>query len=132
MKPPAVWLPYRKMGQSPTDVMLDDSGGKFGPFDGQLFVGEFTQASVNRVYLEKVGGEYQGACFPFRRVGVRGPAAGPGARRERVCRPEQPRLEQFGPGLVRPERLVWTGRVRSRSRRCRPAPTGSSWSSPGR
>ncbi|MCS7470176.1 hypothetical protein NZK35_26315 [Stieleria sp. ICT_E10.1] len=66
LRPPAVWFPYKKMGQSATDIMLDQSGGKFGPFDGQLFVGEFTQAGVNRVFLEKVDGEYQGACFPFR------------------------------------------------------------------
>jgi hypothetical protein len=46
--------------------MLDDSGGKFGPFDGQLFVGEFTLSSISRVFLEQVDGEYQGACFPFR------------------------------------------------------------------
>lgn len=67
MKPPAVWFPYKKMGQSTTDIMLDASQGKFGPFAGQLFVGEFTQASINRVFLERVDGEYQGACFPFRR-----------------------------------------------------------------
>lgn len=66
MKPPAVWFPYKKMGQSSTDIMLDASGGAFGPFAGQLFVGEFTQAAINRVFLEKVGGEYQGACFAFR------------------------------------------------------------------
>nr|WP_246152024.1 hypothetical protein [Rubripirellula reticaptiva] len=66
MKPPAVWFPYKKMGQSTTDIMLDASDGKFGPFAGQLFVGEFTQAGINRVFLEKVDGEYQGACFPFR------------------------------------------------------------------
>ncbi len=64
--PPAIWFPYKKVGQSATDIMLDASDGKFGPFAGQLFVGEFTQATVNRVYLEKVDGEYQGACFPFR------------------------------------------------------------------
>ncbi|MEM9588623.1 MAG: hypothetical protein AAGA03_15180, partial [Planctomycetota bacterium] len=64
--PPAVWLPYKKMGQSATDILLDDSEGKFGPFAGQLLIGEFTQASINRVFLEKVGGQYQGACFPFR------------------------------------------------------------------
>ncbi|WP_050027358.1 hypothetical protein [Verrucomicrobium sp. BvORR034] len=64
-KPAAVWLPYRKMGMSTTDLSLDDTGGKFGPFSGQFFVGELTQAWVNRVYLEKVEGEYQGACFPF-------------------------------------------------------------------
>jgi len=66
LKPPAVWFPYKKMGQSPTDIMLDESGGKFGPFAGQLFIGEFTQAAINRVFLEKVDGQYQGACFPFR------------------------------------------------------------------
>ena len=66
LKPPAVWFPYKKVGQSATDIVLDDSKGSFGPFDGQLFVGEFTLASINRVFLEKVGGEYQGACFPFR------------------------------------------------------------------
>ncbi|WP_299468382.1 hypothetical protein [uncultured Gimesia sp.] len=66
LKPPAVWFPYKKAGQSATDIMLDNSGGKFGPFDGQFFVGEFTQASMQRVFLEKVEDEYQGACFPFR------------------------------------------------------------------
>ena len=66
LRPPAVWFPYKKAGQSATDIMLDESNGKFGPFAGQLFVGEFTQAAMNRVFLEKVGGEYQGACFPFR------------------------------------------------------------------
>lgn len=65
-KLPAVWFPYRKMGMSTTDVLCDTTGGKFGPFEKQVFVGEFTMSQVNRVYLEKVGGEYQGACFPFR------------------------------------------------------------------
>jgi len=64
--PPAVWFPYRRFGQSATDVLLDASGGRFGPFAGQLFVGEFTQASVQRVFLEQVEGVWQGACFPFR------------------------------------------------------------------
>lgn len=63
--PPAVWLPYNKMGRSATDIQVIDQGGKFGPFDGQLLVGEFTNSEVNRVFLEKVEGQYQGACFPF-------------------------------------------------------------------
>ncbi|QDT49377.1 hypothetical protein Pan258_34260 [Symmachiella dynata] len=66
LQPPAVWFPYKKAGQSTTDIMLDESDGKFGPFAGQLFIGEFTQAAMTRVFLEKVDGEYQGACFPFR------------------------------------------------------------------
>lgn len=63
--PPAVWLPYHKMGRSGTDLRVIDADGAFGPFDGQLLVGEFTNAGINRVFLEKVDGEYQGACFPF-------------------------------------------------------------------
>ena len=63
--PPAVWLPYNKMGRSATDVQVIDADGAFGPFDGQLLVGEFTNAAISRVFLEQVGGEYQGACFPF-------------------------------------------------------------------
>lgn len=66
MQPPAVWFPYKKMGQSTTDIQLDSSDGKFGPFAGQFFIGEFTQAGMQRVFLEKIDGEYQGACFPFR------------------------------------------------------------------
>ena len=65
MRPPAVWLPYNKMGRSGTDLAVVPAGGKFGPFDGQFMVAEFTDAKVSRVFLEKVDGEYQGATFPF-------------------------------------------------------------------
>ena len=63
---PAVWFPYRKMGMSTTDILADSTKGKFGPFAGQIFCGEFTMSFVSRVFLEKVDGEYQGACFRFR------------------------------------------------------------------
>ena len=62
---PVVWFPYKKMGQSAADVLLDDTGGKFGPFAGQLFVGDQMNCSVMRVALEQVDGVHQGACFPF-------------------------------------------------------------------
>ncbi|MBT3481518.1 MAG: hypothetical protein HN457_08825 [Opitutales bacterium] len=65
LTPPAVWLPYNKVGRSATDIQVIDQGGRFGPFDGQLLVGEFTNVEVNRVFLEKIDGEYQGACFRF-------------------------------------------------------------------
>ena len=55
------------MGQSAADIALDDTDGGFGPFAGQFFVGDQTHASVMRVFLEKVEGHYQGACFPFRK-----------------------------------------------------------------
>ena len=63
--PPPVLFPYRKMGQSAAGVACDLSGGEFGPFTEQLFVADQTHSTVMRVYLEKVGGRYQGVCFPF-------------------------------------------------------------------
>ena len=63
---PAVWFPYPQMGKSNSDILTDDTAGKFGPFAGQMFVGDQSRSIVIRVFLEKVGGEYQGACFPFR------------------------------------------------------------------
>ncbi len=64
--PPVILFPYGKMGQSASGIECDLSGGKFGPFSKQLFVGDQTHSTVMRVFLEKVNGRYQGACFPFR------------------------------------------------------------------
>jgi len=66
LEPPACYFPYGKMGQSAAGIACDTTGGKFGPFQNQLFVGDQTHSTVMRVYLEKVKGHYQGACFPFR------------------------------------------------------------------
>jgi len=63
--PPAVYFPHSKVGRSPTGIACDESGGKFGPFENQLFVGEQTYSEVQRVFLEQVNGVYQGACFHF-------------------------------------------------------------------
>jgi glucose/arabinose dehydrogenase len=64
---PAVYFPYDELCQSTTDIVCDTTGGKFGPFAGQLFVGEMTKGLIARVQLEKINGRYQGACFLFRR-----------------------------------------------------------------
>ena len=63
--PPAVIFPHQKVGNSPTGVVPDLSEGKFGPFAGQVFVGEQTHSKIHRVFLEQVNGLYQGAIFPF-------------------------------------------------------------------
>lgn len=63
---PAIWFPYDKMGKSASGFEWDTTKGTFGPFAGQVFVGDQHHAAVFRVALEKVGGEWQGACFPFR------------------------------------------------------------------
>lgn len=65
LEPTAVLFPYSKMGQSASGIACDTSEGKFGPFAGQLFVGDQTHSTLMRVYLEQVQGHYQGACFPF-------------------------------------------------------------------
>ncbi len=64
-EPPAVLFPYKKMGQSASGISCDLTGGRFGPFQEQLFVGDQTFSTVMRVFLEKVDGHYQGVCFPF-------------------------------------------------------------------
>lgn len=64
--PTCILFPYGKMGQSASGIDCDLSGGKFGPFKEQLFVGDQTHSTVMRVFLEKVNGRYQGAVFPFR------------------------------------------------------------------
>lgn len=61
-----VWFPYKKMGQSTADITVDTTGGEFGPFGGQVFVGDQMNAAVYRVTLESVDGVWQGACYPFR------------------------------------------------------------------
>jgi glucose/arabinose dehydrogenase len=65
LKPPAVWFPHSLMGISTSDI-LEDNIGSFGPFQGQMFVGDQGHSKVMRVFMEKVKGVYQGACFPFR------------------------------------------------------------------
>lgn len=67
LRPPAILFPYVKMGQSASGFDNDTSGGRFGPFDTQMFVGDQTHSTVMRVFMEKVKGHYQGACFPFRK-----------------------------------------------------------------
>jgi hypothetical protein len=66
LEPPAVYFPYQKMGQSASGIACDTTAGKFGVFEGQLFVGDQTHSTVMRVFLEQINGHYQGACFPFR------------------------------------------------------------------
>ncbi len=64
--PYAVVFPYRKMGRSISGFMVDDTGGKFGPFENQIFIGDFSLSVMMRATTEKVNGVWQGACYPFR------------------------------------------------------------------
>lgn len=64
--PYAVVFPYKRMGRSISGFMVDQTGGKFGPFQNQIFIGDFSLGVVMRATTEKVNGVWQGACYPFR------------------------------------------------------------------
>lgn len=123
--PTAILFPYGKMGQSASGIDCDLSGGKFGPFEKQLFVGDQTHSTVMRVYLEKVNGYYQGACFPFRkgfgsgvvpvRFGRDGSLFVGGTNRGWGSRGNKP---------FSVERLVWTGKVPFEIKEMRALPNG--------
>jgi hypothetical protein len=123
--PPAIGFPYGKMGQSASGIANDGSGGKFGPFSNQLFVGDQTWSTVMRVCLEQVDGVYQGACFPFRE----GLASGS------LSLEQAPDGSLFVGGTDRGwgarggkpfalQRLVWTGKTPFEIREMHSRPTG--------
>lgn len=64
--PYAVVFPFRRMGRSISGFLVDETDGKFGPFGGQIFIGDYTLSIVMRATMEEVNGVWQGACYPFR------------------------------------------------------------------
>ncbi|MDG1498623.1 MAG: DUF1080 domain-containing protein [Planctomycetota bacterium] len=63
--PPAIWIPY-EYSRSTGNMVPDQTGGAFGPFEDQLFVAELTNGLVFRALLEEVQGQTQGAVVLFR------------------------------------------------------------------
>lgn len=57
--PPALWIPQNEIGNSPTTPIQLHTG----PFAGQMLWGDLTYGGLQRGFLEKVDGEYQGAVF---------------------------------------------------------------------
>ncbi len=112
IKPPAIWLPHAIMGISTADMLVDTTGGKFGPFAGDMLVSDQGQSKIMRVVLEKVNGTYQGAAFPFREgwasgllrlsFGKDGVLLGGMTSRG---------WSSTGPSLYALQRLKWTGKV---------------------
>ena len=62
---PAVWLPHGILGISNSEIVQIPDGA-FGPFAGQLLVGDQGMSKISRVFMEKVNGEYQGGAIEFR------------------------------------------------------------------
>ena len=64
-KPAAVLFPQDDLAGSVSQPLCDTTGGRFGPFSGQIFIADWTHARIHRVFLEEIEGTVQGACFPF-------------------------------------------------------------------
>ena len=61
--PAAIWFPHGSMANSPTEPVLIPDG--FGPFGGQMLIGEMNRPRIIRLMLEEVTGVMQGACVVF-------------------------------------------------------------------
>jgi hypothetical protein len=106
---PAIQFPQNDMAGSVTQPLVDRTNGSFGPYSGQLFVGEWTYPRILRVDLEKVGGEYQGASFLFLdgnglRTGTNRMAFAPDGKSLYVC--QTSRIWGSGEGI---QRITFTG-----------------------
>lgn len=56
---PVLWMPQNEIANSPSTPVLVEEG----PYAGQLLIGDVTYGGLQRGFLEKVDGEYQGALF---------------------------------------------------------------------
>jgi glucose/arabinose dehydrogenase len=61
----SIIFPYDEMSMSPTQPLTDTTGGKFGPFAGQMLVGEMNHPRLLRVSMEEVDGQLQGMAVPL-------------------------------------------------------------------
>ena len=62
---PSVFIPHGELANSPGEPVFDTTQGKFGPFAGQIILGDQTRSNLMRIHLEKVDGEYQGMVVNF-------------------------------------------------------------------
>lgn len=58
---PVLWLPQNEIGNSPSTPLYLTKGR----FAGQMLIGDVTYGGLQRAYLEKVKGQYQGAVFRY-------------------------------------------------------------------
>jgi hypothetical protein len=58
---PVLWLPQNEIANSPSTPLYL----KKGQFAGQMLIGDVTYGGLQRAYLEKVKGQYQGAVFRY-------------------------------------------------------------------
>ncbi len=121
---PAVWLPHGILGISNSE-MVKIPQGTFGPFEGQLLVGDQGQSKIMRVFMEKINGEYQGAAFDFRSGFQSGVLRMDWASDGSLFVGETDRgWGSAGDASMGLQRLVWNGRTPFEMRAVRAMPDG--------
>lgn len=123
--PYAVIFPYIRMGRSITAFDVNRTGGRFGPFEGQMFLGDFTLSLVMRATTEKINGVWQGACYPFREelsTGLLNVRFTPGG--QLLCGGSNRGWPVRGLKAFALERLEWTGIMPFEIERITITPTG--------
>jgi hypothetical protein len=61
----AVLFPHNRVANSPGNPTWDTTRGKFGPYAGQMLIGDQTQSNLLRVVHQEVDGQQQGSVMPF-------------------------------------------------------------------
>jgi cytochrome c551/c552 len=121
---PAVWLPHGILGVSSAEIVKIPDGD-FGPFEGQLLECDQGQSMVNRVFMEKVNGEYQGAAWAFRSGFQSGIVRLTWLKDGSLVEGETNRgWGSAGDAAEGLQRLVWNGRVPFEMRAIRAMPDG--------
>ncbi len=89
------------MGQSAAGIAADNTKGKFGPFAGQMFVGDQALSTVMRCYLRRLSESTRGVLSFSRRSFVRRGRLG-------ICRFGRTLLRRHGArlGFTRRQRLL--------------------------
>ncbi|WP_247232906.1 plastocyanin/azurin family copper-binding protein [Telluribacter sp. SYSU D00476] len=125
LKAPAVWFPHTLMGISTSDFKEDTTRGAFGPFEGQMFVGDQGHSKIMRVDMEKVNGVWQGACFPFREGFMSGIIRMVWGLDGSMFVGQTSRgWSATGPAPFGIQRLVWTGQTPFEMKSIRSTPDG--------
>lgn len=60
-----ILLPHNRVANSPGHPAWDTTKGKFGPFAGQMLMGDQTQSNLLRIAVQNVDGKEQGSVMPF-------------------------------------------------------------------
>ena len=90
LDPPCIWFPYGRMGKTASEPIWDTTGGKFGPFAGQCFVGD--QTNVERHARRAGEGERRlpGGVLPVPQRASSAASTGSASRPTAACSSARP------------------------------------------